>query len=82
MNTSLDRTMRNEPAEMLKQSVSPAFAKPDGRRVRLTAEQHRRHIAITAYYLAERRGFVPGQEKSDWLLAEHHVVSKFGIPVT
>jgi hypothetical protein len=29
-----------------------------------------RHIAIGAYYLAEQRGFAPGQEINDWLEAE------------
>lgn len=28
-------------------------------------------IATAAYYLAERRGFVPGGEVADWLMAEH-----------
>ena len=27
-------------------------------------------IAVAAYYLAERRGFEPGHEVEDWLLAE------------
>ena len=30
-------------------------------------------IALAAYYLAERRGFAPGGELSDWLAAEVEV---------
>ncbi|OZA29404.1 MAG: hypothetical protein B7X91_01915 [Hydrogenophilales bacterium 17-64-11] len=29
-----------------------------------------RMIAVAAYYLAEQRGFSPGQEVEDWLQAE------------
>jgi hypothetical protein len=28
-------------------------------------------IALTAYFLAEKRGFAPGGEFDDWLAAEH-----------
>jgi Protein of unknown function (DUF2934) len=31
-------------------------------------------IAIAAYYLAERRQFVPGQELADWLTAEQQII--------
>ena len=30
-------------------------------------------IATAAYYLAERRGFVPGYELADWLAAEREI---------
>jgi hypothetical protein len=36
----------------------------------LTDEQRRELIAVTAYYLAERRNFQPGHEDEDWLAAE------------
>ncbi|WP_036302659.1 DUF2934 domain-containing protein [Methylotenera sp. L2L1] len=32
------------------------------------------HIAVTAYYKAESRGFEPGHEIQDWLEAEAEVV--------
>jgi hypothetical protein len=35
-----------------------------------TDEQRRELIAVTAYYLAERRNFQPGHEDEDWLAAE------------
>jgi hypothetical protein len=33
-------------------------------------ENRQELIAITAYYLAEGRGFAPGHELEDWLEAE------------
>ena len=36
----------------------------------LTDEQRRELIAVTAYYLAERRNVQPGHEDEDWLAAE------------
>jgi hypothetical protein len=35
-----------------------------------SAEDRLNHIATAAYYSAEARGFVPGQEVDDWLEAE------------
>jgi len=34
------------------------------------AEDPLDHIATAAYYKAEARGFIPGQELDDWLEAE------------
>jgi hypothetical protein len=49
---------------------------------RLTAEQHRELVQVTAYHLAERRGFEPGHESEDWATAEMMVIDKSGLPVT
>jgi hypothetical protein len=38
-----------------------------------SAEARRERIAIAAYYLAEARGFAPGHEVEDWLLAQAQV---------
>jgi hypothetical protein len=40
-------------------------------------DMRRRLIAAEAYFLAERRGFVPGNELADWVAAESTVDSKF-----
>jgi hypothetical protein len=42
----------------------------------LTEDQHRRLVAVAAYYLAERRNFEPGFEVQDWLAAELQVGSE------
>jgi len=48
----------------------------------LTAEQHHALIQVTAYHLAERRGFEPGHESEDWATAEALVIDTAGLPVT
>lgn len=39
----------------------------------VTAEARRAMIAESAYLRAERRGFAPGHEDTDWLAAEQEV---------
>jgi hypothetical protein len=41
--------------------------------VRFTQDVRQTMIAMAAYYLAEKRGFVPGSEVQDWLEAEKEV---------
>lgn len=45
--------------------------------VQLLGEDRRRLIAEAAYFRAEQRGFVPGQEIEDWLAAELEVDALF-----
>jgi len=47
----------------------------------LSAAQHRDLIQVTAYHLAERRGFDPGHEDEDWATAEILVIESSGLPV-
>lgn len=44
-----------------------------------TAAQRRKMVAETAYSIAERRGFAPGHELSDWLAAEREVNRACGL---
>lgn len=37
---------------------------------------HQRMIAEAAYYRAERRGFTPGHELEDWLVAEMEITNR------
>ena len=39
----------------------------------LTGQERRKLVALTAYYLAESRGFEPGHEAEDWAAAEARV---------
>ncbi len=39
----------------------------------LTASERHKLISEAAYLIAERRGFAPGHELSDWLSAEQEV---------
>lgn len=36
---------------------------------------HEQMIAVTAFYLAEQRGFSPGRQMEDWLQAEKGIDS-------
>jgi len=40
----------------------------------ITDDERERMIREAAYYRAERRGFAPGDEMSDWLAAESEVL--------
>ncbi len=37
---------------------------------RVESEQRRNYIEVAAYYIAERRGFIGGNEADDWAAAE------------
>jgi len=66
-------------AEMISNTVVRVHKKPGSR---LTAEQHHELVRVTAYHLAERRGFEPGHESEDWATAERLVIDSSGLPVT
>lgn len=38
-----------------------------------SAEERHGMIAVAAYFLAEHRGFLPGQAERDWELAEQQI---------
>ena len=40
---------------------------------RINEEDRNAHIAVSAYYKAQARGFEPGSELTDWLAAEMEV---------
>lgn len=46
--------------------------------LRLVGEDRRRMIAEAAYFRAEQRGFVPGNELEDWLAAELEIDDLYG----
>ena len=50
-------------------SAAPRPAKPKA----VPAEQRRNYIEVAAYYIAERRGFVPGNPLEDWVQAEAEI---------
>lgn len=57
-------TTRKAPAKTV------AAAPKTARRPALTADQRLRYVEVAAYYIAERRGFAPGDTAADWLCAE------------
>ena len=42
---------------------------------RITAQERQQWLATAAYFKAQRRGFTPGQEASDWLEAELEIAA-------
>ena len=53
-------------------------AKGPSRVAAVSAEERQEMIAAAAYYRAEARGFEPGHEHEDWLLAEREVDTLLG----
>lgn len=52
-----------------KKAGSPTPGKPST----VPAEQRRHYIEMAAYYIAERRGFAPGNPLEDWVQAEAEI---------
>ena len=48
-------------------------AKPQTAGAKTVPEQRHQLIAQAAYFIAERRGFAPGNELEDWLQAEAEI---------
>lgn len=82
-NTATPAATRRKPGPQQSQSTrTTATAKVDTRRrsaepqtasVRVAPEQRQQLIAQAAYFIAERRGFAPGNELEDWLQAEAEI---------
>ena len=72
-----------KPAPASKTKAAPkaapkvASAKPAGVRTRKPAgiptEQRTHYVEMAAYYIAERRGFAPGNPLEDWVQAEAEI---------
>ena len=60
-----------------KAAIGTAAAKPTRTRARKPAgvpsEQRRHYVEMAAYYIAERRGFAPGNPLEDWVQAEAEI---------
>ena len=57
------------------QKATPAKvgATPVAARPAVTAEQRHHYIEVAAFYVAQRRGFAPGNPFDDWAMAEQEV---------
>lgn len=51
-----------------KASTVPVAARPD-----VSVEQRHNYIEVAAFYVAQRRGFAPGNPMDDWAMAEVEV---------
>ncbi|MCX7148938.1 MAG: DUF2934 domain-containing protein [Rhodocyclales bacterium] len=70
-------TAKAKPAPKAKAAPKVVAAKPARPRVRKPAgiplEQRKHYIEMAAYYIAERRGFAPGNLLDDWVQAEAEI---------
>lgn len=57
------------PKDAVAKPAKPRAKKPGG----VPAEQRRNYIEMAAYYIAERRGFAPGNPLEDWIQAEAEI---------
>ena len=48
-------------------------AAPSRRGTTVPEEQRRHYVEVAAYYIAERRGFAPGDPLADWAAAEAEI---------
>ena len=81
-NTSVKKAVAvkaTAPAAAVKKSpvkkVTPAKAgaTPAAARPTVTPEQRHNYIEVAAFYVAQRRGFAPGNPADDWNMAEQEV---------
>ncbi len=82
-NTATPAATRGKPGPQQSQSARTTAgakvaarkrsAEPQTARVKTAPEQRQQLIAQAAYFIAERRGFAPGNELEDWLQAEAEI---------
>lgn len=58
-------------AAAMPKAVKPTAAKSS--KPTLNAEQRNNYVEVAAFYIAERRGFIPGNPADDWCAAELEV---------
>ena len=73
MKAAAAKTPAKPAAKVSRAAAIPAAANPAP--AALSAAQREQMVRTAAYFLAERRGFAPGNEWDDWLSAEAEVGS-------
>lgn len=63
--------LKKAPAK--KAAISKAQATPTAVRPEVSPEQRHNYIEVAAFYVAQRRGFAPGNPLDDWATAEIEV---------
>lgn len=79
--TAPKTTASAKPATVKKQATAapakparaPAARKKAGGGNTVPAEQRSHYVEVAAFYIAERRGFAPGNPVNDWLAAEAEI---------
>ena len=65
------QSVRNSKVATRQRTVAPRTISRE-----LAPEERQQLIAQAAYFIAERRGFVPGNELDDWLQAEAEIEAR------
>jgi len=53
--------------------AAPAAAPSAPSKPTISAQQRQHYVEVAAFYIAERRGFTPGNPAEDWLAAEEEI---------
>lgn len=75
VKTPVTAAVKTAPAAVKKspaKKVAPAKASVAARPA-VTPEQRHNYIEVAAFYVAQRRGFAPGNPLDDWAMAEREV---------
>jgi hypothetical protein len=62
-----------KPAAAAARTIGGVSIKPTAKKKSVAPEQRHSYIEVAAYYIAERRGFVGGNEIDDWAAAEAEI---------
>ena len=65
--------VKKSPAKKAAPAKAKASAAPAAARPAVTVEQRHNYIEVAAFYVAQRRGFAPGNPIEDWAMAEQEV---------
>ena len=66
--TTAKKTAKAAPSTT--KTIGGLSIKPAARKTAVGPDQRRSYIEVAAYYIAERRGFIGGNETDDWAAAE------------
>jgi len=69
---SLEQNVTKRSASKANAGLKPSM-KANHSICKIPENERRKLIAISAYLLAQKRGFVPGHEVEDWLAAEEAI---------
>jgi hypothetical protein len=72
-NTPAAAKPARKPASAKPRSTPPKVAVHAVGHREVTPEQRRYYVEVAAYYIAERHGFTPGRELTDWTAAEAEI---------
>lgn len=79
--TGADKPPAMQSVRRTKIAVRKRSDAPQTKAAAIAPEERQQLIATVAYFIAERRGFVPGNELDDWLRAEAEVDSRMIAPM-